>query len=82
MSARADGQSVASAPPAISQEQTPFGWMACSTALWLIDESMREWVLINTTLTVNVFCSKEFVRDVKKAQPLVIHINAVTFTVQ
>jgi hypothetical protein len=59
VSARADGQSVASAPPATSQEQNPFGWMACSIALGQIDESMREWVLINTASTVNVFCNKE-----------------------
>jgi hypothetical protein len=56
--------------------------MACSIALGQIDESMREWVLIDTASGVNVFCNKEFVRDVRKAQPLVVHTNAGTFTVQ
>jgi hypothetical protein len=56
--------------------------MACSIALGQIDESMREWVLIDTASTVNVFCNKEFMRDVRKAPPLVVHTNAGTFTIQ
>jgi hypothetical protein len=37
---------------------------------------------LDTASTVNVFCNKEFVRDVRKAHPLVVHTNAGTFTVQ
>jgi hypothetical protein len=82
MSARADGQSVVSAPPATSQEQHPFGWMACSITFGQIDQPMKEWVLIDTTSTVNLFCNKELVKDIRKATPLVVHTNTGTLTVQ
>jgi hypothetical protein len=66
----------------INQEQHPFGWMACSIVMGKIENTMKEWVLINTASTVNVFCNKEFVRDIRKATPLVVHTNAGTFTVR
>jgi hypothetical protein len=44
VSGRGDSQSVVSAPPALNQEQHPFGWMACSITLSQMEDSMREWV--------------------------------------
>jgi hypothetical protein len=82
VSGRGDSQSVVSAPPALNQEQHSFGWMAYSITLGQMEESMREWVLINTASTVNVFCNREFVREVKKMKPVMVHTNAVPFTVQ
>jgi hypothetical protein len=76
-----DPQSFVSAPPAINQEQHPFGWMACSIVMGQIKETIKEWVPIDTASTVNVFCNKEFVRDILKATLLVVHTNAGKFTV-
>jgi hypothetical protein len=56
--------------------------MACSITLGQMEESMREWVLIDTASTVNVFCNREFVREVKKMKPVMVHTNAGPFTVQ
>jgi hypothetical protein len=66
---------------AINQGQHPFGWMACSIVMGQITDTMKEWVLIDTASTVNVFCNKAFVSDIKKATLLVVHTNAGTFTV-
>jgi hypothetical protein len=56
--------------------------MACTISFAQMEESMRNWVLIDTASTVNVFCNQEFVRDIKKTIPLVVHTNAGPFTVQ
>jgi hypothetical protein len=56
--------------------------MACTVTLAQTEESMRNWVLIETASTVNVFCKHEFVRDIKKTIPLVVHTNTGPFTVQ
>jgi hypothetical protein len=56
--------------------------MACSITLGQMEESMREWVLIDTPLMVNVFCNREFVREVKKMKLVMVHTNASPFTVQ
>jgi hypothetical protein len=82
VSARGETQSVVSAPQAINQEQHPFGWVACSIVMGQIEDTMKEQVLIDTASTVNVFCNKEFVRDIRQATPLVVHTNAGTFTVK
>jgi hypothetical protein len=82
VTARTDSHLVVLAPAASNQEQNPFGWMVCSTVLGQLNDSMRDWVLIDTASTVNVFCNKELVRNVRKAVPLTVHTNAGTFTVQ
>jgi hypothetical protein len=82
VTARTDSQSVVLAPAAANQEQNPFRWMACSITLGQLNDSMRHWVLIDTASTVNFFCSRELVRNVRKAVPLTVHTNAGTFTVQ
>jgi hypothetical protein len=79
VTARTHSQSVVSPPAAANQEQNPFGWMACSIALGQLNDSMRDWVLIDTA---SVFCNRELVRNVQKAVPLTVHTNAGTFTVQ
>jgi hypothetical protein len=56
--------------------------MACSITFGQIEEPMKEWVLIDTASTVNVFCNKELVKDIRKATPLMVHTNTGTFTVQ
>jgi hypothetical protein len=82
VSGRGDSKSVVSALPALNQVQHPLGWMACSITLGQIEESMREWVLINTVLTVNMFCNREFVREVEKMTRVMVHTNAGPFTVK
>jgi hypothetical protein len=56
--------------------------MACTITLAQMEESMRNWVLIDTASTVNVFCNQEFVRDIKKTIPLIVNTNSGPFTVQ
>jgi hypothetical protein len=56
--------------------------MACSIVMGQIEDTMKEWVLIDTESTVNDFWNKEFVRDIKKATLLVVHTNAGTFSVR
>jgi hypothetical protein len=58
VSGNVDTQSVVSALQAINQEQHPFGWMACSIVMGQIEDTMKEWVLINTASKVNVFATK------------------------
>lgn len=62
-------------------EARKFDWMAVALAFDQHHENqMRNWVLLDTGSTVNVFCNPNMVKNIKKAEKsLPIHTNAGIF---
>jgi hypothetical protein len=77
--ARGD-QSVVSSPPALNQDAPPFGWMACNILLNQFESSMKDWVLIDTASTVNVFCNKNLIVNIRPSETLHVQTNAGQFS--
>ena len=81
----------AATPPPIQQTTTTgtsadkvkFDWMDVNAVHVVMNQSMsdmKEWILLDTGSTVNVFCNEKFVRNIRKAtKTLEVHTNAGIF---
>ena len=78
---------MATAPP-IQQAMTPtnatpevqFDWMGVNVTMNQVHTDLKDWILLDTGSTVNVFCNEKLIRDIRdSAQTLQVHTNAGTF---
>ncbi|MGL5934311.1 MAG: hypothetical protein ACRCZI_01660 [Cetobacterium sp.] len=67
--------------PQASTTEGQFDWMAINVGLAQLQHNMRDWILLDTGSTVNVFCNERFIKHIKDADKhLEVHTNAGSFT--
>jgi hypothetical protein len=63
-----------------SSSMLPFRWMAMNIQMKILNNEMKNWVLLDTGSTVHVFCNEVLVKNIQSTQEqLHITTNAGTF---
>jgi hypothetical protein len=65
----------------MTTSEVRFDWMAVNIGLAQQQRDMKEWILLDTGSSVNVFCNEKFVNNVVDAEKSIkVHTNAASFT--